>query len=872
MMKKIFFTMITMVKVILTGQTFTVTQIPSTSAANLKALINSKLLGQGISVVGNPTYSGNIKQIGSFNNAPTGFKMSNGGLLLSSGDITDIAGSPSSPSTIFNSNPNSDLSINAIVQKFLSSPYFSAPAACSSGGFANCGFDKSVLEFDFTACGDTVSFNYLFASSEYALYTCSQFTDFFGFFISGPNPNGGLYTNQNVAIIPKDTNFILYDSLPVMINSINSGIATGGSSSQCASLAYANLFNGSPQPGFAFDKKTLKLKTKPIKIFPGQVYHIKIAIQDIGDAFFDSGVLLEAGSFSTSEPPEINSITTIGNNPSAIFEGCGEHRISIKRKTNLTKIDTVFINYRPFPNSTVSLVPGVDLLSLPSMAIFPINTDSVVITYKAVIDNLTELPSEKLDFYFKIKNCVGSYDSVDYVLRVFDPAKVENLIPPVNIVDSCPNKFFNLSMSFTSKATNGLTGASTLKYVWTLNGLVVGTTKSIIVSPPSPGVYKYYCTAKDTCNNSAIDSITISRRLYVPIAASIPILKKDCPKDSIIIKASFTDGIPPYFIRTFENNNEISYFSSGDTLRTSLDTLKFKVGALTTANYKYQVQDNCRIGIPLVIFNNLVKVGDGILPLTSNNLLDSTVICEGVSTLLSIKPKGGVLPYKLKWLPSNAIDSNIIVSPSANTIYTYSWTDRCEVDTLRDTILVKVSKVKADFNTDVPALKSGVDGALGNYNSTNFTNTSATNDGSMSYEWYLNGVKISTDKDFSATMDYDKNNAIKLVTTNSRGCISIIEKPLAEQTFVTVPNVFTPDDDNINARFASINKGVVNYELKIFDCWGALVFESKDPKEGWDGNINGNKANTGTYFIIMKYNEREDGKENKYQGYVQLLR
>jgi gliding motility-associated-like protein len=868
-MKKLFFVITTMAIIIMKAQTFSVTQIPTTSTTNLKALINSKLLGQGISVIGNPTYSGNIAQIGSFNNAPVGFKMPGGGLLMSTGNVMDIAGG-SNISTPFNNIPNSDPNINAIVQKFLSPPYFSLPQ-CNT----DCGFDKSVLEFDFTACGDTVSFNYLFASTEYSSFTCTKFTDFFGFFISGPNPNGGNYDNVNVAIIPKDTNFIIYDSLPVMINSINGGSATGsGVPSQCPSLAYASLFNGTPIIGFGFDKKTLKLKTKPIKILPGQTYHIKIAIQDIGDETLDSGVLLEAGSFSTSEPPEINSVSTVGNNQIGVFEGCGEHRITLKRKTNIAVKDTAYITYRPFPASTVSLASGIDMMALPDKAIFPVGSDSIVIVYQANDDLITEPVAEKLSFYFKIKNCVNTLDSVDYVLRVFDQAGVVNVVPPVNILDSCPNKSYGLNMAFISKATNGLTGSSTLKYIWTLNGAIVGTTRSINVSPPSPGSYKYYCTATDTCGNSAKDSITLKRLAYIPISAVIPPINKDCPKDSVIIKAVFSNGVAPYYVTTLENNSsDISFFGNEDTLQTFMDTLKIKVGALVTTNYRYFVKDYCRIGAPIVVFNNLVKVGDGILPLTSNNLLDSTVICENSSIQLAIKPKGGVAPYKLKWQPGNAIDSNISISPINNTNYSYSYTDRCEVDTLRDTILVKVSKVKANFTEDTPVLQAGIQGdELGNFMPTKFKNQTTNNDKSVSYEWFLNGIPLSTDKDFEYIIDYDKDNTIRLVSTNSRGCISIFEKPIAEQTFFKVPNIFTPDNDNVNEKFASINKGVVNYNLQIFNRWGALVYESKEPKEGWNGSINGKKAEDGTYFVVLKYNDREGGKENKYQGYVRLVR
>src|SRR5688572_10971562 len=50
--------------------------------------------------------------------------------------------------------------------------------------------DEAVLEFDFVPDGDSVVFNYIFASEEYPEYSPSTFNDAFGFFISGPGISG----------------------------------------------------------------------------------------------------------------------------------------------------------------------------------------------------------------------------------------------------------------------------------------------------------------------------------------------------------------------------------------------------------------------------------------------------------------------------------------------------------------------------------------------------------------------------------------------------------------------------------------------------------------------------------------------------------
>ncbi|MBL8000543.1 MAG: gliding motility-associated C-terminal domain-containing protein [Flavobacteriales bacterium] len=57
-----------------------------------------------------------------------------------------------------------------------------------------------------------------------------------------------------------------------------------------------------------------------------------------------------------------------------------------------------------------------------------------------------------------------------------------------------------------------------------------------------------------------------------------------------------------------------------------------------------------------------------------------------------------------------------------------------------------------------------------------------------------------------------------------------------------VPNAFTPDGDGVNEIFLPITADMVpeDHELLIFDRWGQLVFESKEPTKGWDGrHMNG---------------------------------
>lgn len=166
-------------------------------------------------------------------------------------------------------------------------------------------WDECVIEFDFVPSGDTISFNYVFASEEYEEYVCGSVNDAFGFFLSGTNPSGGMYNATNIALIPDPTNPGQYTSTPVSINTVNPGVAgSAGTPGNCDAIdpnwaSYNVFYTQNPGNNYEYDGRTVIL-TAAAAVNCGETYHIKLAIGDGGDNVFDSGVVLEANSFNSS--------------------------------------------------------------------------------------------------------------------------------------------------------------------------------------------------------------------------------------------------------------------------------------------------------------------------------------------------------------------------------------------------------------------------------------------------------------------------------------------------------------------------------------------------------------------------------------------
>jgi gliding motility-associated-like protein len=60
-------------------------------------------------------------------------------------------------------------------------------------------------------------------------------------------------------------------------------------------------------------------------------------------------------------------------------------------------------------------------------------------------------------------------------------------------------------------------------------------------------------------------------------------------------------------------------------------------------------------------------------------------------------------------------------------------------------------------------------------------------------------------------------------------------------------------------------------EVKIFNRWGQVVFESNDMAKGWDGTFHGKPQSIDTYAYTIKAIDME-GKDIFVKGYITLLR
>ena len=89
---------------------------------------------------------------------------------------------------------------------------------------------------------------------------------------------------------------------------------------------------------------------------------------------------------------------------------------------------------------------------------------------------------------------------------------------------------------------------------------------------------------------------------------------------------------------------------------------------------------------------------------------------------------------------------------------------------------------------------------------------------------------------------------------------------------VSVPNAFTPNNDELNDVFkVSFGCMVKTFNLIIYNRWGEIVFETYKSNQSWDGSSNGNQVPGGMYAYKLEFT-LGNGDKGDFQGKVLVLR
>jgi gliding motility-associated-like protein len=92
--------------------------------------------------------------------------------------------------------------------------------------------------------------------------------------------------------------------------------------------------------------------------------------------------------------------------------------------------------------------------------------------------------------------------------------------------------------------------------------------------------------------------------------------------------------------------------------------------------------------------------------------------------------------------------------------------------------------------------------------------------------------------------------------------------------FYEIPNVFTPNGDNINDRLVAKTSGLVEkVDFKLFNRGGLLLFHTSNPKIDWDGTYKGKIVSPGVYFYQCEVWENRVSRQEliHLSGFVHVI-
>lgn len=755
-----------------------------TTAVTPAQAVGNVLIGGGINA-SNVSYVGSPNALARYTAYGTNLPVQSG-LIISTGNATNplLNGNPGNfASTAFNlpGNPMLD-AISGVATR-----------------------DAAVLTFDFIPLGDTLKFNYVFGSEEYNEFVNGGVNDVFAFLLSGPNPAGGNYVNQNIALLPNST-------VPVSINTVNNG-NFGGCTGPCTTIPncqyYVDNLCGAPS-GIACDGFTVKLTAMAL-VERCQSYTIRLAIADGGDWSWDSWVFLEENSFVSPQLVfQSNPVLgggLVGAIDTLLYEGCTNAQITLSRNFDIDSSRTYSLGVGG------SAIDGVDYTGIPTSVTFNPGDSTTTFSIQTLLNSAS---SSNSTLTITVTDSIVCGNSNTYVSNTI--AFVIQNVNPLTVSIGPDQSTCNI-LSIIPTITGGV---SPYTYNWN-NG---ASTFPAITNYPLPNDMNFVLSVTDRCGTVVSDTMFADLKNNPFAGLNIYNVGNATANESCgevlygISRTQLVTQALSYSIYvgsgTATNIVDFSYnpvvnFAAGQTA----DTLSFSaVYDLLPegAEYIYLVTIDSLCNGTVIKDSIRINIRN-VDELTVNAGPDIETGCPILTQNLNAVANAGIAPFTFAW--SNGINTpNNQVTPTANSNYIVTVTDSCGRSS-SDTLDISVYfPPNADFN----------------FTSTNycepstvlFTDNSTTSYGVLSTWTYLddNGAVVSNVEDWGQTYtNAGSYNVTLVVGSDKPNCFDTVTKVVVINPKPIADFWWSPDpitEVNPTGSFASNSSSdVVTWQYEV---------------------------------------------------------
>lgn len=248
-------------------------------------------------------------------------------------------------------------------------------------------------------------------------------------------------------------------------------------------------------------------------------------------------------------------------------------------------------------------------------------------------------------------------------------------------------------------------------------------------------------------------------------------------------------------------------------------------------------------------------------------LIGDEEFCEGDTAILKTNVKSNINWYKDNEIIKNEIDTMITVRETGEYNYTYTYLTGKKLTSDKVEIIV-YPMPKVSFTASDTVLSAGK-------NIVDFTNNSTNN---CENNWNF-GDSYAGINNHSSQINPSHTYTIPGVYTVSLTvtCDGICSKTLKKENHISysnrifVPNAFSPNGDGLNDNFVVKGGFFKTFDLKIFNQWGEMIYQTNESSKGWDGTQNGVPLGSGNFVYLINGIDF-NGKEVNLHGKISIVK
>lgn len=219
-----------------------------------------------------------------------------------------------------------------------------------------------------------------------------------------------------------------------------------------------------------------------------------------------------------------------------------------------------------------------------------------------------------------------------------------------------------------------------------------------------------------------------------------------------------------------------------------------------------------------------------------------------------------------KGVVTNGIsDSSIVFTFSTPGVYSMSVTTTNSVGTSLTVRNISVNRsALASFNASLNST-----GYPNELSLTDYSTNSVKNYWSFSDE----GFKDSTSH-YTKYYGTSGNYTVTLVAVSRSGCNDTLAYSfrISDSSSVVLPNVFTPNNDDVNDIFKPKTRGIVQLSAWVYSRYGTLIHSWDRVNGSWDGyTTSGMECKAGDYFVVVEATGF-DGKKYRLKTTLTLMK